>query len=239
MQNKYIFILTLTVVCSLLLSLVSEGLREKTELNIDLDIKKNILTVIGKQIDILNDDEIINVYANNISPILIDLEGNYIKDNITHDLLEKIENKETGEIKYYYNNKEYLPFYLAEKEKSIIIPISGKGLWSTLFGYFALDTDNYSTVKGITFYQHGETAGLGGEIVKDWFKDSFKNKEIYSLDNILYSIEVRKAGTANKDKLHEVDGISGATITSKGVTELLKRDLIRYEPYFLKAMNEK
>ena len=237
MQNKYVFILSLTFVCGLLLSLASEGLRVKTEFNIKLDIKKNILTVIGKQIDTLNDDEIINIYENNIFPALIDLKGNYIKD-IPHVFLKQIENKQTGEIKYYYDNKEFLPFYLAEKEKSIIIPVSGKGLWSTLFGYFALDSDNYSIVKGITFYQHGETAGLGGEISKDWFKNSFKNKEVYTKEHILCSIQVKKAGTADNDKPHEVDGISGATITSNGVAELLKRDLKRYEPYFLKN-NEK
>ena len=210
MQNKYVFILSLTFVCGLLLSLASEGLRVKTEFNIELDIKKNILTVIGKQIDTLNDDEIINIYENNIFPALIDLKGNYIKD-IPHVFLKQIENKQTGEMKYYYNNEEYLPFYLAEKESSVIIPISGKGLWSTLFGYFALDSDNYSTVKGITFYQHGETAGLGGEISKDWFKDSFKNKEVYSGEHVLCSIDVKKTGTADKNKPHEVDGISGAT----------------------------
>ena len=92
MQNKYVFILSLTFVCALLLSLTSEGLRLKTEFNIELDIKKNILTVIGKQIDTLNDDEIINIYESNIFPALIDLKGNYIK-NIPHDFLKQIENK--------------------------------------------------------------------------------------------------------------------------------------------------
>ena len=114
---------------------------------------------------------------------------------------------------------------------AFILPISGKGLWSSLYGYFAIDNKNYSTVKGITFYQHGETPGLGAEIAKDWFKSSFIGKEIYS-DNNIKSILVLKAGQADPDNLYEVNGISGATITGRGVEVLLKRDLLRYENYF-------
>ena len=112
------------------------------------------------------------------------------------------------------------------------MPISGKGLWSSLFGYFALDADNYSTVKGITFYAHAETPGLGAEISKKWFQDNFVNKEIYEKNN-LKSISVAK-GKADENSKYEVDGISGATITSNGVTTLLSRDLRRYEPYLYK-----
>ena len=75
--------------------------------------------------------------------------------------------------KYEYLNVEYLPAYISDSRNAIIIPVSGKGLWATLYGYFAVDLTNYSTVKGITFYQHGETPGLGAEITKDWFKSSF------------------------------------------------------------------
>ena len=116
---------------------------------------------------------------------------------------------------------------------AIIVPISGKGLWSSLYGYFAIDKNNFSTVKGITFYKHGETPGLGAEITKEWFKSSFIGKEVY-LDDSIESIKVTKAGQANKNSLYEVNGISGATITSRGVEDLLKRDLLRYENYFRK-----
>ena len=92
------------------------------------------------------------------------------------------------------------------------------------------DLKNYSTVKGITFYEHGETPGLGAEISKDWFKSSFIGKEIF-LDNKLISVNVSRAGKADKKNIYEVDGISGATITGRGVETLLRRDLLRYEPY--------
>ena len=96
-----------------------------------------------------------------------------------------------------------------------------------MYGYFALDKNNFSTVKGITFYEHGDTPGLGAEISKKWFQNNFIDKEIYN-KNTLVSINVAKAGMADISNIYEVDGISGATITSYGVTELLKRDLIRY-----------
>ena len=128
---------------------------------------------------------------------------------------------------------EYLPFYVDSKKNTLIIPISGKGLWSSLYGYFAIDINNYSTVKGITFYAHGETPGLGAEISNKKFQDNFVGKEIYSLSNQLKSVTVIK-GKAQDTNKYEVDGISGATITSNGVTTLLLRDLQRYESYFIK-----
>ena len=139
----------------------------------------------------------------------------------------------TGESIYSYLNVNYLPAYLATQMNAVIIPISGKGLWSTMYGYIAVDLTNFSTLKGITFYQHGETPGLGAEITKDWFKSSFVGKELEK-DSEFESISVKKAGNADKSSLYEVDGISGATITSRGVENLLRRDLLKYQGYFRK-----
>ena len=229
MKNKYVFILTLTFVCSMLLSLFSEGLKSRTESNKYLDKKKNILQAVVINTKIMSNNEILDSFNDNISEITLDLQGKEFYD-VGHDELEIIENNQTGEVKYFYNNIEYLPIYISHTMNALILPVSGKGLWSSLFGYFALDLENYSTVKGITFYEHGETPGLGAEISKDWFKSSFIGKEIF-LDNQLISIHVSKAGKADKKNIHEVDGISGATITGRGVETLLKRDLLRYEPY--------
>ena len=232
MKNKYIFILTITFVCSLLLSLASEGLKEKSLKNIELDKKKNILNAVGIDITSLSVDDIDKYFFKNIDTLIINLSGDFI-DNVSIDNLKIIENNQSGEISYFYNSIEYLPFYKEKKSNAIIIPISGKGLWSTLYGYFALDSEDLSTVKGITFYSHGETPGLGAEISKDWFQSNFVGKKIYK-ESDLVSITVSKAGMADKENLYEVDGISGATITSIGVTNLLQRDLLRYQPYFLK-----
>jgi len=231
MRNKYIFILTITIVSSFFLSLASEGFKEMKKKNVEIDKKKNILSAIGVAIDNFTVDDVDEYFKSNIDSLIIDIDG-LIVDNISIEDLNEVENKSTGEVRYFYENKEFLPLYVETQENVIIMPISGKGLWSSLFGYFALDANNYSTVKGITFYAHAETPGLGAEISKKWFQDNFVNKEIYENDN-LKSIAVAK-GKADENSKYEVDGISGATITSNGVTTLLSRDLKRYEPYFYK-----
>jgi len=231
MRNKYIFILTITIVSSFFLSLASEGFKEMKRKNVEIDKKKNILSAIGVAIDNFSVDDIDEYFQSNIDSLIINTDG-LVVDNISIEDLKEVENKSTGEVRYFYENNEFLPLYIETKENVIIMPISGKGLWSSLFGYFALDADNYSTVKGITFYAHAETPGLGAEISKKWFQDNFVNKEIYENNN-LKSISVAK-GKADENSKYEVDGISGATITSNGVTTLLSRDLRRYEPYFYK-----
>ena len=236
MKNKYIFILSLTIVCSLLLSLASEGLRSLKEKNVEIDKKKNILNAIGLNITSLSNSDIDKYFSNNIDTVIIDINGE-INNFLTISDLVAIENNQTGEVKYYNNDNEYLPMYEDNSRSVVVLPISGKGLWSTLFGYFAIDSRNYSTVRGITFYKHKETPGLGGEVSKKWFQSNFIGKEIYENNN-LNSVKVAKAGYADENSLYEVDGISGATITSNGVTTFLLRDLKRYEKYFMRNSDE-
>ena len=218
---------------SLLLALASTQLKELQEFNIDLDKKKNILKCIGIDVAIMTPDMIIDEYESNISNITLNTNGDVVT-NIENKNLKSVQNKSTGQIQYYLDNIEYLPAYKASNPESFIIPIAGKGLWSTLFGYFALEKD-LNTVKGISFYKHGETPGLGGEVEKKWFQDNFIGKKIFNSSAELISIKVvkGKAGDVlSSDALiHGVDGISGATITSRGVSEFLKKDLLRYEPY--------
>ena len=116
------------------------------------------------------------------------------------------------------------------------IPIAGKGLWGTMYGYFAIEPDA-ETVKGITFYKHKETPGLGAEVDKDWFKNNFVGKKLTNKNGELVSIEVIKGyvSETDPDAPHKVDGISGATITGTGLTTFLKSDLQKYEPYFAKV----
>ena len=218
---------------SLLLALTSTQLKELQEFNIELDKKKNILKCIGKDLSLMNADAIFKEYESNISNIILKLNGD-IAANIASENLESVPNKSTGEVKYFLNNIEYLPAYKSSNPEAFIIPISGKGLWSTLFGYFALEMD-LNTVIGITFYKHGETPGLGGEVEKKWFQNNFVGKKIFNQTGELVSIKVVKgkvndlySGEALK---HGVDGISGATVTSRGVSDFLKRDLLKYEQY--------
>jgi len=220
-------------VVSLLLALTSTQLKNLQEFNIELDKKKNILKCIGKDLALMNADAIIKEYESNISNIILNSNGD-IAANISSETLEFVPNKSTGEVKYFLNNIEYLPAYKSSNPEAFIIPISGKGLWSTLFGYFALEMD-LNTVIGITFYKHGETPGLGGEVEKKWFQNNFVGKKIFDQTGDLVSIKVVKGKVndvySGQALNHGVDGISGATITSRGVSYFLKRDLLKYEQY--------
>ena len=122
------------------------------------------------------------------------------------------------------------------------IPVHGKGLWSTLYGYLALESD-LDTIKGMTFYKQGETAGLGAEIAQPWFQENFVGKKIFD-GEVLRSIEVVKGKVEQliadpDDQVYAVDGISGASITGRGVADLLKEKLSIYEPYIKRVRAEK
>ncbi len=127
--------------------------------------------------------------------------------------------------------KQFGEVYTAETAdgRSYCIPISGYGLWSTLYGFLALQGDA-NKVQGITFYKHGETPGLGGEVEMPWWQDPWHDKEILDDQGQLCSITVLK-GTGNETNKHQVDGISGATITCNGVNKFVLQDLKKYEPY--------
>ncbi|HSV43454.1 MAG TPA: NADH:ubiquinone reductase (Na(+)-transporting) subunit C, partial [Candidatus Bathyarchaeia archaeon] len=120
-----------------------------------------------------------------------------------------------------------------------VFPVSGKGLWSTIYGYLALEPDGV-TLKGISFYKHGETPGLGGEIEARWFQQNFQGKKIYDVTSqTLRPVRVAKGRAADhvrgRDLEFVVDGISGATMTGNGVTEMLDHGLRVYDPYFQKV----
>ena len=215
-----IFTMIVTVILGLGLSVTADSLRDRQELNEELDIKKNILSVLGfgKNKEWSN-DEVQSLYDENIREIIINssgekLEGIIPTDNSVYTFYESRENNRTS---------------------GYAIPISGKGLWGTMYGYFAIEPDA-STVKGITFYKHKETPGLGAEVDKNWFKNNFIGKKLVDIEGSLVSIEVVKGYVSDTDPnaMHKVDGISGATITGKGVTTFLKSDLEKYEPYFAK-----
>ena len=247
--KTYIFMFTITLVSSLLLSYAYSSLMSYTKANKRFDIRRNIIKSAGINIDNMDKNGIIKDYDNNVKEIILDIEFNPTK-NITYDELSAVEDKKTG-VTYYVNKKDknnfstienkekdisvkkYLPIFYHTDKEVFVFPISGKGLWSTLFGFLALGKDK-NTVKGITFYKHGETPGLGGEVDKKWFQNNFIGKKIFNSKNELVSIKVVK-GTSKAlpedSQIHAVDGITGATITSKGLSDFLLSDLTRYEEF--------
>jgi len=213
-----IFTMIVAVILGLGLSMTADSLRERQKLNVQLDIKKNILSVLGfEQNANWTDEDVQTMYDNNISEIIISSAGEVIEDN----------NDSSEDTYKIYQSRD------GSKVTGYAIPIAGKGLWGTMYGYFAIEPD-VATAKGITFYKHKETPGLGAEVDKDWFKNNFIGKKFIDDSGELVSIEVIKGFVSDKDpnSKYKVDGISGATITGSGLTTFLKADLQKYEPYF-------
>jgi Na+-transporting NADH:ubiquinone oxidoreductase subunit C len=219
----------------MLLAAAANLLRDRQQENIALDIRKNILVSAGigsEDGKELTRQEILRLYDKYIRSKVINKSG----DEVPERSVEQLDPKK---------DLDLLPLYYVEKDSDIeayIIPISGKGLWSTVYGYIAFEED-LNTVLGITFYKHGETPGLGGEIEKEWFTGNFKGKRILTSEGKLVSITVIKGKVAEKippdEAYHYVDGISGSTLTCRGLNIFLKKDLETYEPYFEKIRKER
>jgi Na+-transporting NADH:ubiquinone oxidoreductase subunit C len=227
-SNRYtiLFALLVCVTCSVVLALTAGGLKPVIQRNEAVDIRRNILRALDihdgrKRIEI---EELNDLYDRHVREFFVDQQGR-ILDETSTDL--------PGETP----DSDVFPVFARVDNSAVTgygIPISGAGLWSTLYGYIAIESDG-ETVMGITFYSHGETPGLGGEVDSRWFTENFIGKKIFDNDGVLRSITVAKGAipldTPERQRRHMVDGISGATMTGNGINDFLKRDLQRYEPF--------
>mgnify|MGYP001308777480 CR=1 FL=1 len=223
-SNNYTlgFVFIVTLILGTMLSFTKDSVKVLQEQNLKADVQKTILRSLNfDESLLLTNESIEQTFKNSIDAKCVNIEGEIVECNIEEVDIEK--------------NVETLPIYIRmdnDKVQGVALPIAGKGLWSTIFGYIALNPDTDS-VLGIQFYKHGETPGLGGEVEKKWFTDNFINKKIRDKNGKIISIAVIKGGVdyseSNKSSIHQVDGISGATVTADGVTDFLLEDLLRYE----------
>ena len=235
-----VFVLIITVFWGFVLSFAATSLREPQQANEMLNMRTNILVAVGliERENDLDADELNRIYEDSVKSFLVDHEGKVIQGTSAEgvDLEEELDNPEPAAWR--------LPvFVVTEGGRASVyaIPVFGKGLWSTLYGYLAL-SDDLDTVQGITFYKHGETAGLGAEIERAWFQDNFVGKKIFD-GSELRSIEVVKGKVGDVysnpgDHTYAVDGISGASMTGRGVTNLLDEKLNIYGPYIRRVRAE-
>ena len=219
--KTFSFTIVMCLICSLLLTATATSLKERQDLNKLIDKQKNILMAL-KLID--NTKQ---------------LTSEYIQDTFKRLVIQKWVTT-SGTLSNTQDNENSPTIYISEKYGKInayAIPISGYGLWSTLYGFLAVKGDG-RTVNGLSFYKHGETPGLGGECEKPWFTNQFINKQITNSNGEFVSIGIAKgkaSDSISKEKLSNyVDGISGATITSKGIEAFLKQDLEKYEAFAIK-----
>ena len=236
-----VFIIIITLFWGFVLSYAATSLRDRQEFNEKVNIRTNILVATGliERGDTLAPAEVDYLYNNSIESFLVDHEGRVLSGESADgvDLEVELESAEPEDWR--------LPVFVVTKNGQAdvyAIPVFGMGLWSTLYGYLALERD-LSTVRGITFYDHAETAGLGAEISEARFQENFIGKQVFDDAGNLRSIGVVKGtvtSTISDSTEHEfyVDGISGASQTGRGVTNLLEDKLQLYEPYIRKIRAE-
>ncbi len=228
-KNSYTFSFAaiMVVIVAALLSTAAIGLKPFQSKNILLEKKQNILSSIGVNID--RDDADIQYSIFVKEELVLNAKGEVI-DGIAFDVDLQKELKKDKEL-------QSLPLFISEVggEKQYIIPLRGKGLWGPIWGFIALE-DDLNKVFGAVFDHKSETPGLGAEINRPFFEDPFSGKTIFE-DGVLTSIKVIKGGASEED-MHGVDGISGGTITSDGVSDMLYERLSMYLPYFSKVKLE-
>jgi Na+-transporting NADH:ubiquinone oxidoreductase subunit C len=231
LSKTFVVAIVLAAVCSLLVSGAAIGLRSKQEANKVRDRKKNILIVAG----LYDAQASVEEAFKQIEQHIVDLAtGEYVSkdqqlDPETFDQRAAAKNPELSvkiprekDLAGIGRREKYSLVYLVKKDgklDQVILPIDGKGLWSTLYGFLALGGD-LNTVLGITFYEHAETPGLGGEIDNPAWQAKWAKKKVYDKDGSVQLHVVK--GAADKNSPYQVDGLSGATLTANGVTNLVK-----------------
>ena len=221
----------LCIGCSVVVSAAAVLLKPVQEVNKTLDRKRNILAAAGMLVEGKSVDE---QFAD-VQTRVVDLQTGKFADNAVDpdkyvqrkaakdpDLSEALTAKE--DLAKISRRERYSLVYLVQDAAGgidkIILPIRGYGLWSTMYGFIALEPDA-NTIAGLGFYEHGETPGLGGEIDNPRWKAFWPGKEVYrdgdvQIGLIKGSVDPLAAGAA-----WEVDGLAGATLTSRGVTNLV------------------
>jgi len=192
------FAVVLGTVCAVILTAVGQFTQPFREANAEAEIKKNILSVLDiKVAEGTSPADLIKIYEKNVK-------------------IEKTGATEGGK-SASKNSKRYLRMENG-KIQTAAVHFSGPGLWGPVYGYLATD-GSMKNIKGITFYKHEETPGLGGEIDADWFRDQFKGKSTRRSDGS-FGITVCTGGKKASGN-NEVDGITGATLTSEKVQAML------------------
>lgn len=228
-SNAYTFgfAAAMVVVVASVLAFTASSLKDLQQENVRKEKMQNILATIGIEIDRDGAEVLFNKYITSQLALRNDGTVDESVDPFSGIKLALELKKEPTQQRF--------PLYLADVEGAsyYIIPLRGAGLWDAIWGYIALESDR-NTIKGAVFDHKAETAGLGAEITQQWFMDRFVGEKVFDNDGKLIGISVSKTNNDPKDldkNDHEVDAISGATITGDGVSDMIIERLTHYQPY--------
>ena len=229
--KTFLIAFILCAVCSVVVSAAAVILKPTQNANRLLDKKRNILAAAG----LLDSGSGIDELFEQIDSKVVDLEtGAYVDgiDAVTYDFVAAANSKDQGvaipldrDRAGVKHRSRYLPVYLVMRDGAVakvVLPIYGKGLWSTLYGFIAIDRADLNTIRSLVYYEHGETPGLGGEVENPRWKALWNGKKAFGPDGGV-NIRVVKGSVdpAAEGSQYRVDGLSGSTITSRGVQSML------------------
>ena len=219
----FTFAILMVVVVGTLLAVASQGLKSRQDKNKSDKKMINILSAIKVEATRENAQEMFDTYV---------VESKIISGkDISADAFDVDIQKEFRDKNLKLSDRNY-PLYICEKNGSryYVIPVVGTGLWGPIWGFVALESD-YKTIYGATFDHKGETPGLGAEIKQGFYSDQYAGEMVADTSGAFLPIVVVKDGSG-KGMNSKVDGITGGTITSKGVEEMTTRTLAVYVNYF-------
>ena len=229
-QKTLTVALLLCFVCSVIVSTAAVLLRPMQDANKDQDRKKNILLAAGLYQEGIEIDEQFSV----IKARLVDLDtGTFSLESDISSFDQRKSAKDPSQSMALTSDQDQAKIsrrenqalvYIVESKgefDKIILPVHGYGLWSTLYGFVALESD-LNTIAGLGFYEHGETPGLGGEVDNPRWKAFWPGKQVYKEGTVAIKLIKGVVDPSSIDSSYQVDGLSGATLTSTGVTNLLQ-----------------
>ena len=222
-MSKMIIPLIACIACAVVVSVTAVSVRPEQNLNVENEKKLKILAAAGIMTDEVEKEfsKIKTLYVDFKSNQLVEVTENYDHIKASSNVAQSSLVPKEQDIAILKRRENVAPIYVWYSEQNqiqkIVLPIRGYGLWGTLYGYLSLDAD-LNTVKGIEYYDHKETPGLGGEVDNPVWKSDWNGKKVYdSSGNVV--LYVTKGPSTEE---YEIDGISGATLTSNGVSNMIK-----------------
>jgi len=228
--SKTIFVATaLCLLCSVIVSVAAVGLRPAQEANKLLDKRKNIIEIGG----LSQPGKSVEELFAGIEARVVNLEtGEYADDMDAETFDQRKSEKDpamsdalTDDPASIKRREKYATVYMVKNGDAIervILPVRGYGLWSTLRGFIAMEGD-MNTIIGLGFYEHAETPGLGGEVDNPNWKAKWPGKMAFDEEGALKIAVIKgSVGETTPEAEHKVDGLAGATLTSRGVSNMLQ-----------------
>lgn len=234
-QKTFTVAFLLCIVCSVIVSTAAVMLKPAQVANKSKDFKINILKAGGLYDQGVADGKSINEMFEKVTTKLVDLDSGKYTDAVdaaSYDQRKAAKDPQLSDsltseqdIAKISSREKYSKIYLVQDGdaiKKIILPVKGYGLWSTLYGFISLEAD-LNTVAGLAFYEHAETPGLGGEIDNPSWKALWPGKKVYAGESeVGLTVLKGKVNSSTPNPEYKVDGLSGATLTGKGVDNLVK-----------------